>query len=105
MKTTLEKPAISLDLPVPGEAVTAPHYALRVSAPEAALVAVSIDGGGWLPCRFAAGFWWYEWSGYAPGRHVIGVQSRGVDGAVRAQASRPVSVRPAGRDEEAPETD
>jgi len=101
-------PAIAaprLDLPAPGEAVTSATYSLRVNAPEAALVAISIDGAPWVACRFMAGYWWHEWAGYGAGRHVVSLRSRAPDGAVRARSSRLVAVRLRGIGDEPAETD
>lgn len=40
------------------------EYTFRVAAPETAdEVDVSIDRGPWRPCRRAAGYWWFDWSG------------------------------------------
>lgn len=100
MRTAVVEPTLTLDLPAPGEAVTSPYYSLRLDAPEASFVAISIDGGRWVPCRFSAGYWWYEWTGYRPGRHVINAQTRASDGTIRSQLSRHVTVRLRGREEE-----
>ena len=61
--------AVAVDFPRGGERVVSRDYALRVSTEAQGLVEVSIDGGPWRACRKSAGFWWYDWSGYAAGPH------------------------------------
>lgn len=60
-----------IDYPLAGEIVTSPHYAFRIGAGGADRVEVSIDGKEWQPCRPAAGYWWFDWSGYNAGPHQI----------------------------------
>jgi hypothetical protein len=61
--------AVTVDFPRGGERVVSRDYALRISTEAPGVVEVSIDGGPWLGCRESAGFWWYDWSGYAVGPH------------------------------------
>jgi hypothetical protein len=63
------KPAI--DYPLENERVGSDGYTIRVNAPQARLVRVAINQGEWLECRPAVGFWWFDWSGIAPGEHEI----------------------------------
>lgn len=66
------RPTLSLDYPRQGERIESPFYTIRLSAPrDARCVEVSIDGGEWLPCREALGYYWYDWSGYYEGDHEI----------------------------------
>lgn len=61
---------VTLDYPVNGEKVTAPGYTLRAgTVGDAERVEISIDQGDWRPCRYAVGYWWYDWGGYAEGQH------------------------------------
>jgi hypothetical protein len=62
-------PAVAVDYPRNGERVVSREYAVRISTEAQGKVEVSIDGGGWLPCRQAAGFWWHDWLGYSAGPH------------------------------------
>ena len=86
---------VVIDFPRAGEAVTGPEYTLRIMAPAAERVEVSIDNAGWEPCRESLGLWWYDWSGFAPGTRQLRVQALGADGRILAVAARQVPVRPA----------
>lgn len=68
---TLPSPAITVDYPQRGEVVVSREYTFRVSARAEGSVEASIDGGPWLACRHAEGFWWLDWSDYAAGRHEV----------------------------------
>lgn len=63
-----EIPAPSIDFPQEGEDVREGYYTIRVSCPSPSDVEVSINNGEWLPCRLAAGYWWFDWQpfGSAP---------------------------------------
>lgn len=82
----------SIDYPKAGEVVRHPSYTVRASVPGAAGAAVSVDNGGWQPCRESLGFWWYDWSGYGPGPHQLRVQALGPDGQILAVKQRSVTV-------------
>src|SRR5687767_388271 len=70
-KTSTEE-YLLLDYPEEGERITVPKYMIRIEAScQAHRVQVSVDRGPWRSCRAWAGFWWYEWSGYLPGRHQV----------------------------------
>lgn len=84
---------LSIDFPPSGEIVSGPDYTFRISAPQAARVAVSIDGKDWRPARCAAGYWWYDWYGYREGSHLIRAQAYTVDGRAAALESRNIVVR------------
>ena len=61
---------VTLDYPVNAEKITAPGYTLRAgTVGDAERVEISIDQGDWRPCRYSVGYWWYDWGGYAEGRH------------------------------------
>ena len=88
--TTLTKAIVTVDYPQTGEVVTSPIYAIRITALEATKVEVFIDGGPWQPCRASADYWWYDWSGYLPGKHRIKVQAHTKDGQIAT--SRPLNL-------------
>lgn len=72
---------LAVDYPRQNESITSSDYTVRVFAPEgAARVGISIDQGPWKSCRNAAGFWWYDWSGYENGEHQIAVSMETADG-------------------------
>jgi len=60
---------VAIDFPQQGERIVSPDYTFRIGAKTAGAVEISIDGGEWRPCREAEGYWWYDWSGYEPGKH------------------------------------
>lgn len=62
----------SIDYPREDELITSPHYTFRIAAPmNAEKVEVCIDGAPWQLCRYSAGHWWYDWTGYYSGEHEI----------------------------------
>ena len=73
--TATLKKAVSIDYPKRNERVSSPCYAIRVSAPADPAagdrVEVSIDDAPFAPCRFAAGHWWYDWTGYESREHQV----------------------------------
>lgn len=87
------KPAVSVDFPQAGEGVLPGHYAIRITAPEAARVEISIDNSPWQPCREDSGHWWYDWTGFEPGNHQARVQALGGNGAILAVATRQITVK------------
>lgn len=93
-KTMLPVRTVKIDFPQAGEVVTSPSYTLRVDADGAAAVEVSLDGGPLLPCRYASGYWWFDWNDCRPGPHTLRAQARSSDGEVVSDARR-VLVRPA----------
>ena len=62
---------IVIDYPKQGEVIHAKHYTVRVGTTPCQKVEISIDDQPWHPCRHAVGFWWYDWTGYAPGNHQV----------------------------------
>lgn len=69
-----------LDYPQPGEKITAPHYAFRIGTiGDIARVEISLNAGPWQACRNAAGYWWYDWSGYTGGRYQLAVRAQTKD--------------------------
>lgn len=67
--TIVPKPVI--DYPLENETIDSRCYTIRVNAPEARLVRLAINQGEWLECRPAVGYWWFDWSNYAPGEYEI----------------------------------
>lgn len=72
-KVTLTQPdaVTKIDYPINGENINSHHYSIRISTNASGRVEVSIDGGDWLPCRTAVGFWWYDWHHIPSGPHKI----------------------------------
>jgi hypothetical protein len=71
---------LSVDYPQEGELISARGYTFRIAG-QALNVEVAIDGDEWRPCRPAQGYWWFDWSGYASGRHQMLVRGRPEAGA------------------------
>lgn len=88
-----EAPAVSsIDFPYEGELIISPHYSIRVSARLARAVEVSIDAGSWKAARRAGEeHWYYDWTGYAPGAHVVCVRVTHPDGS--QETLRPRALR------------
>jgi hypothetical protein len=61
--------AVTIEYPHESEKVAARKLTFRILAYETERVEIRIDQGRWRPCRFAGGFWWYDWSGFKTGAH------------------------------------
>ena len=72
-------PYIWIDYPTQNEVLRAPAYVVRLGVGGADLVEISIDKSPWLPCRLTSGYWWYDWSGIAPGKHQLVARMRTSD--------------------------
>ena len=51
---------VLIDFPLDGEKIKQGHYAVRLSAPGAIEVEVSINKTGWQACRLSAGYFWFD---------------------------------------------
>lgn len=91
-ETTLTETRVTVDFPQAGEVVTSPQYTIRIGAIEATGVEISINDGPWQPCRLSAGYWWYDWSGYLPGKHQVKVQAHTQDGQIVTSRPRQFTV-------------
>ena len=81
MKTAVTEVRPQVEYPEQDETIVSPHYTIRVAAArDADGVDVSVDQGPWQRCRNAAGYWWYDWSGYANGEHAVIARTRGENG-------------------------
>ena len=81
MRTVMTDIRPEIEYPQQDETIASPQYAFRIGAPAGAeRVDVSIDQGPWLACRDAAGFWWYDWSGYENGEHELIARTPGKNG-------------------------
>jgi len=78
---------VYIDYPTENEIVSGLHYAIRIGATETAgMVEISFDGGEWLPCRPAAGYWWHDWGYFTPGSHTIAARLRSEAGKTLKKA-------------------
>ena len=70
-----------LDHPQPGEKITAPRYTFRIgTSGDIVQVEISLNTGSWQACRHSVGYWWYDWTDYAPGLYQVAVRARTKDG-------------------------
>ncbi|MDD5656928.1 MAG: hypothetical protein PHF00_06695 [Elusimicrobia bacterium] len=84
---------LTIDYPQEGDILDGYAYTFRVTAPlDACPVEVSLDRGPWLACRFAAGHWWYDWSGFSAGRYQLRARMRTADGRLKMTLLRRFSV-------------
>jgi len=74
-----EAPFIWIDYPAQDETLVGPDYHVRLGVGGADLVEISIDKSPWLPCRLTSGYWWYDWSDIAPGKHTLVARMRTSD--------------------------
>lgn len=67
----MNKTYLLIRYPQEGEVITHPHYTIKVEAIKGGKVEVLIDKDDWKRCRFAEGFWWYDWTNYSSRQHKI----------------------------------
>ena len=67
----IKKTYLTIDFPVESEIVKGHHYAIRVGASQEGYVELSFNEGEWHPCRFAAGYWWFDWVYFTPGKYTL----------------------------------
>ena len=73
---------VLIDHPKENEVITHPQYSIRISASKATTVEISIEGGGWQPCYYSNGYWWFNWGNYSPVTHTIVARLKGEDGKI-----------------------
>ncbi|MBQ3833904.1 MAG: hypothetical protein II816_00060 [Elusimicrobia bacterium] len=73
---------VLVDYPVENETVYGDSYVLRIGASFDGYVEVSFNDSEWQPCRFASGYWWYDWMYFKPGNIKIVARLVGNDGKV-----------------------
>jgi hypothetical protein len=104
MPATAVKKKISIDFPKQHERIASASYTFRLGAAlgEGERVLVSVDDGPFLPCRFAEGYWWFDWGGYRSHHHRLIAKIVSADGDLVSEAARRFVV--ALGDEPAPAT-
>lgn len=73
---------VIVDYPVENETIVSDNYVLRIGASTDGYVEVSFNSGEWLPCRFASGYWWFDWNYFKSGNVTIAARIVGSDGKV-----------------------
>lgn len=76
---TPEAPYIWIDYPTQNETLQGAEYNVRLGIGGADLVEISVDRSPWLPCRWTSGYWWYDWSNIAAGKHTLVARMRTSD--------------------------
>ena len=85
---------IVIDFPREKEVITSSEYTIRLGAShDAEKVEVSIDGGDFLACRHAVGYFWFDWSGYSKVAHKISARLTSKDGRILHSDLRSFSVK------------
>jgi hypothetical protein len=87
-------PYIWIDFPTQSEALSSTQYVVRLGVGGADLVEISIDKSPWLPCRLTSGYWWYDWSKIARGKHALVARMRASDGRWFKTPLRQCDYRP-----------
>src|SRR5262245_39031412 len=71
----------TLDYPRQHEKIGSKHYSFRIGVPGMMKnVEIAINRGAWLACRHAVGYWWYDWSGFRPGKYQAVIRAQTADG-------------------------
>ncbi len=73
---------IVIDYPVEKETIFGDVYVIRIGASFDGFVEISFNNGEWQPCRFASGYWWFDWMYYKSGDYKITARLIGKDGNV-----------------------
>ena len=85
--------ALTLDFPQEDEMIVGSNYTFRIgTAGQTLLVEVGIDRDPWKPCRRDSGYWWYDWSGFTPGYHLVRARTHTQDGRVEMTLLRRFKV-------------
>lgn len=84
---------LAVDFPEHNEKIVSSRYTIRLAVPEGYKKAeISIDQGPWQPCRYAVGYWWYDWSGLMNGKHELTARVQTPDGKTVSLEPRRFSV-------------
>ena len=64
--------SICIDYPQNEETVYCGHYCFRLgSTKPCSAMQVSINGGEWQNCRYANGYWWFDWWNFNTGNFYL----------------------------------
>ena len=75
-----EPPYIWIDHPQEGDRLNSAEYVIRLGIGGAETAELSIDKGAWRPCRFASGYWWFDWKNIPSGKHTLTARMKTADG-------------------------
>lgn len=76
------KSYVIVDYPIENEIIGGNNYVLRIGASTDGYVEVSFNSGEWLPCRFASGYWWFDWNYFKSGNVTIEARIVSSDGKI-----------------------
>jgi len=64
---------VLVDYPVENDVIKGNAYVLRIASSNDfnAYVEVSFNNGEWNLCRYASGYWWYDWAFFKPGQFTL----------------------------------
>ena len=90
MPATAVKKKISIDYPKQHERIASDRYTFRLVASLRAdeRVLVAVDDAPFQPCRFAEGYWWFDWYGYRSHHHRLVARIVTPDGDVVSETTR-----------------
>jgi len=58
---------VIIDHPCEKENISGNEYVIRIGASMDGYVEISFNDSEWQPCRFASGYWWFDWKYFQPG--------------------------------------
>lgn len=73
---------VIVDHPCEKEIINSSEYVIRIGASLDGYVEISFNDSEWQPCRFAAGYWWFDWKYYQPGNIKISARLVSNDGQI-----------------------
>lgn len=62
---------VVIDYPKNLENITSRQYTVRIGASDCTGLDISVNDQPWQPCRWACGYWWFDWNNYQPGTHQL----------------------------------
>jgi hypothetical protein len=74
-----QPPFIWIDHPQQNERLRGPVYVIRLGVGGADSVEIAIDQAPWQKCRQTSGYWWFDWSAIAPGKHTLVARMKTAD--------------------------
>jgi len=84
--------SICIDYPQNNETVYCGHYCFRLgSTKPCSAMQVSINGGEWQNCRYANGYWWFDWWNFNTGNFYLEAKAY-VDGKEEKTEKRNFTV-------------
>ena len=62
---------VVIDYPYENEIISGSEYVIKIGASKDGYVEISFNDSEWKPCRFASGYWWFDWKYFQPGKFKI----------------------------------